>query len=156
MAAQLLETVAARSSGSWDGSGGARAQADALQRRLTMLAQENARAYEAARATLEAGSDEERRHLGQLLDRAANVPCRIAEAAADTATLAAEAAERAEPGARPDAAVAALMADAAVRAAVRLIEVNLATTPSDARLARARECASESARAAERAGAAAA
>jgi formiminotetrahydrofolate cyclodeaminase len=117
MAARLLEDVAARSGRSWNEWAGGRAQADALQRRVVALGQENAHAYEVARAALESGSDAEGRRLGQLLDRAASVPCRIAEAAADTAMLAAEAAERGEPGGRPDAAVAAMMADAAVRAA---------------------------------------
>jgi formiminotetrahydrofolate cyclodeaminase len=64
---------------------------------------------------------------------AAEVPLRIAEAAADVSELAALAAAEAKPALRPDAAAAATLAEAAVRASAHLVDVNLATVPGDRR-----------------------
>ena len=64
---------------------------------------------------------------------------RSAEAALDVATLAAELAERGNPNLRGDAATAALLAEAAVRATANLVEINLGTREGDERLKRARE-----------------
>ena len=70
--------------------------------------------------------------LGLALLRAAEVPLRIAEAAADVAELAAARRRpRASPHLRPDATAAAALAEAATRAATHLVEINLATVPGD-------------------------
>jgi formiminotetrahydrofolate cyclodeaminase len=64
--------------------------------------------------------------LGQALRRAADAPSRCAEVAADTAELGAETAGRCEPGCRPDAIAACVLAEAAARIFEDLVEVNLA------------------------------
>ena len=69
--------------------------------------------------------------LGAALLQAAEVPLRIAEAAADVAELAALAAAEGSPHLRPDATAAAALAEAATRAAAHLVEINLATVPGD-------------------------
>jgi methenyltetrahydrofolate cyclohydrolase len=69
---------------------------------------------------------------------AAEVPLAIAETAAAVAELARGLAERGKPGLRGDALAGADLAAGAARAAARLVEINLAETPDDARVARAR------------------
>ena len=66
--------------------------------------------------------------LGLLLERAAQIPLDIAEAAVDVASLAAVVAERGEQALRADAVAGALLAQGAARAAATLVEVNLGTT----------------------------
>ena len=75
-------------------------------------------------------------HAGRLRDalsRAAEPPLQIARLAADLADLAADAAERARGGVRGEAMTAAVLAEAAVRAAVPLVELNLAGMRDDPR-----------------------
>jgi formiminotetrahydrofolate cyclodeaminase len=57
----------------------------------------------------------------------------------DVASLAAELVEHGNPNLRGDAATAALLAEAAVRATANLVEINLATREGDERIERARE-----------------
>jgi methenyltetrahydrofolate cyclohydrolase len=143
MAAALAAMAARFSKEQWEDSGGVVAQAEALRARLLPLAEEDARAYEDVLVALRLPKDvkEEVRDaaIGDALSRAADVPMAIAEAAADVATLAAELAERGNPNLRGDAATAALLAEAAVRASANLVEINLATREGDERLERARE-----------------
>ena len=79
--------------------------------------------------------------------QAAEVPLAIAEAAADVAELAALAAAEGSPHLRPDATAATALAEAAVRAAAHLVEINLATVAGDQHSARADLLASSSRRA---------
>ena len=58
----------------------------------------------------------------------------MADAAGDVGELAAHAAERSDWSARPDAASAALLAEAAVATAALLVRVNLTVLPDDDRL----------------------
>ncbi len=81
----------------------------------------------------------------------AGVPLEIAEVAVDVAALAAVVAERGDQAMRADAVSAALLAEAAARAAATLVEVNLGTTSSDERVARARDLAGSATAAAQRA-----
>jgi formiminotetrahydrofolate cyclodeaminase len=148
MAASLVVLVARRSDDWADGPGVA-AQAGVLRARLTELAEEDARAYAGAMEALAAarGSGGDRdRMLGLALERAADVPLAIAAATADVAELAAQAAASGPPVLRPDAAAAALLAEAACRAAARLVDVNLTTLPGDPRSDAAREDADAAAR----------
>jgi len=128
------------------GDDAAAAQADSLRVRAAGLAQADAAAYAAATLLLidREGRDFE---LGRALDEAAAVPLRIAETAADVAELAAALSDRVVPDARADLGGAALLAEGAARAATHLVEVNLAVSPGDERLRRAR-AAVEAARAA--------
>ena len=72
-------------------------------------------------------------------------------AASYVATLAAEVAESGDPSLRPDAAVAAALCFAGARGAAALVEVNLATTPGDERLTRAKAHVEDAAESLERA-----
>jgi formiminotetrahydrofolate cyclodeaminase len=76
---------------------------------------------------------------------AADVPLAIAEAGASAAVLAREVARLGKPGLRGDALAGADLAAAAARAAARLVEINLADEPGDARVARARDAAARAA-----------
>ena len=146
LAAALVAKTAKRSDG-WSESTGARAQAIELRDRLLALAQQDALAYESALTSLERRDS----GLARSLAKAAEVPLAIGEAAADTALLAAEAAERADGSARADAAAAAGLAGGAAQAAHRLVEVNRATAADDERLLGAGRAAEAAADAAQQA-----
>lgn len=149
-AAALVEMAARASRDDWPEASGAAAQAAALRARLDPLCQADAEALEEALARLEE-KDSGDQALGEALGRAADVPLRIAEAAADVAELAAHAAGEVRAEVRPDAGAAAVLAEAAARTSAKLVEVNLATLEGDERLERARYLAKASSRAAARA-----
>ncbi|MEA2291426.1 MAG: methenyltetrahydrofolate cyclohydrolase [Solirubrobacteraceae bacterium] len=89
--------------------------------------------------------------LRAALSEASTVPLAIAEAAAEVAELAADRAREGKRSLEGDATAGALLAEAATRAAARLVEINLAGAPDDERLARARDCAERAAAARRRA-----
>jgi formiminotetrahydrofolate cyclodeaminase len=132
--AEAASVVAAVARFSGDEPGAA--QAESLRARVLPLAQVDAEAYAAAveRLARRTGDDFK---LGRALEDAADVLLQIADAAADLVALAAFVAERAPPDVRPDAVAAAMLAEAAARAAVHLVEVNLAVASEDARSRRA-------------------
>ena len=136
MAAGLVSKVA-RVSREWEDGQGVAAQARALRVRLALLATADTEAYGAALAAMRLPRrlPQEQRDaiLGRSLERAADVPLAIADAAADVAELAATAAANGRPRLVPDAIAAAELADGAARAAALLVGVNLATGPGDAR-----------------------
>jgi methenyltetrahydrofolate cyclohydrolase len=70
---------------------------------------------------------------------AAETPLAVAEEAAAVAALAAEAARTGSEHLEGDAVTGAVVAEAACRAAGRLVEINLAETPDDPRLGRVAE-----------------
>jgi formiminotetrahydrofolate cyclodeaminase len=145
--------VARRSAESWDEAGGVAAQALALQARVAPLALADARVWEEALMELDSatGGGQVSGVLEAKLELAAAVPLQIAEAAADTAALAALAADRGVGSHRADAVAAAVLAAAGARAATHLVEVNLAIREGDAQLVSARANASAAADAATRA-----
>jgi formiminotetrahydrofolate cyclodeaminase len=156
MAAGLVTMAARRSLEMWPEAKGAVAQGEALRRRVTPLAEQNAAAYSEAVATLRdrdssAAPDRRDEEIADALDRAAGVPLQIGEAAADVGTLAALLVERGEGSVRADAATAALFAQASARAAATLVEVNLGITSADERVAQARAFADAATAACERA-----
>ena len=133
MAASLV-TMVARGSSDWDDGPGIASQARALRSRLTALGEEDATAFAQVLVTMRdpTGTPEQRDFaLGLALLRAAEVPLRIAEAAADVAELAAAAAGEGSPHLQPDATAAAALAEAATQAATHLVEINLAIVPGD-------------------------
>lgn len=133
MAAALV-TMVARGSPDWVDRTGIASQARALRSRLTTLGDDDAAVFEHVIVTMRnrAGTPEQRDHaLGKALVEAAEIPLQIAEAAADVAELAALAAAEGAAQLRPDATAAATLAEAAVRAATHLVEINLATVPGD-------------------------
>jgi formiminotetrahydrofolate cyclodeaminase len=142
-AAGLVTMVARRSFESWDGAAGAAAQAQALRRRAAQLVDPSAEVWIEALAALEAKSPE----LEAKLRRSVELPLEIADVGADVARLAALVAERGDGTYRSDAASAAVLAEAAVRVAEKLVAVNLTIGRTDEMLQRARGSA-ETARAA--------
>lgn len=149
-AAALIEMAARASHEEWPDAGGAVAQAEALRIRLEPLCQADAEALEEALSCLGEGSAGDEA-LGLALGRAADVPLRIAEAAADVAELAAHVADEARADVRPDVAAAALLAETAARTGALLVRVNLGTLEGDERLERATRLTQASSRAAARA-----
>jgi len=150
--AGLVAMTARVSRSEWGEARGAAAQATTLRERVAPLAERNVDAYREAVALLggaESGGGDE--PLRDALARAAGVPLEIAEVAVDVASLAAVVAERGEQALRADAVAAALLAEAAARAAATLVEVNLGTTSADERVARARDLAGATTAAAQRA-----
>jgi len=139
-AAALVELAARETSAEeWPEASGAAAQARRLRERLVPLARKDAEAYQAAVAKLKESGDDYA--LGEALAHAADIPLEIADHAENVSGLAAEAAARATPDLRADAAAAAALALGAAWAAAKLVEVNLAMQDDDPRLARAREIA---------------
>ena len=118
-----------------------RRDAKTLRRELVQLGERDAEVgYEAVLAALrlpEKHPTRERR-LEEARSEASEVPLAIAEAAASVAELAAEAARTGSLHLKGDAITAALLAEAASRAAGRLVEINL-TGREDERLGRAAE-----------------
>lgn len=133
MAAALVAMVA-RGSSDWHDAAGIAAQAKVLRTRLTALGADDAAVFEKVLATARdrSGTRAQRDFaLGGALLKAAEVPLQIAEASADVAELAALAAAEGKAQLRPDAAAAVALAEAAVRAAAHLVEINLATVTGD-------------------------
>lgn len=126
---------------------GAVAQAAALCRRLTQLAEEDAHVF--ATALGELGRRDDDFKLGRALDAAAEAPLRIADACVDVAELAGSLASRGAPELQPDARAAAALAAGAARGAAVLVEANLAVAPDDDRVRRARKLSEEAAVAAD-------
>ena len=129
-----LVTMVARGSSDWEEGPGIASQSRALRSRLTALGEEDATAFAEVLVMMRdrTGTPEQRDFaLGLALLRAAEVPLRIAEAAADVAELAAAAAAEGSPHLQPDATAAAALAEAATQAATHLVEINLAIVPGD-------------------------
>lgn len=153
-AAGIVVMVARQSDDSWEDSRGIAAQALALQDRAAPLALADAQVWAQALEALAAARADEVPPNGELeakLDLSAAVPLEIAELAADTASLAALAAELGDGTYRADAAAAAVLAAAGARAAAHLVAVNLTVQEGDIRLARARASEQAAADAAARA-----
>lgn len=132
-----LSAMVARASPDWPEAGSAVAQAERLRKRVGPLAQRDAEAYEEALVTLRLPERVEPTvrdaAVGAALSRAAEVPLAISDAAADAAYLAALVADRGTPERRGDAVTAAVLAEAAARAAAGLVAVNLTVRAGDQR-----------------------
>jgi formiminotetrahydrofolate cyclodeaminase len=153
MAASLV-TMVARETKEWADGPGIASQARALRARLMMLCADDVAAFGDVIAVLRSrgGTSEQRDFaLGEALLRAAEVPLQIAEAAADVAELAVLAGSEGSPELRPDATTAAILAEAAVRGATHLVEINLGTVAGDHNSVRAERLASAAAAARARA-----
>jgi formiminotetrahydrofolate cyclodeaminase len=129
--------------------GAIRERAAAIRSTATRLADDDAAAYGRVLEALRASRDEER--VTEALSRAADPPLAVAEGAAETAELAAAVAHEGNPNLRGDALTGALLAEAAALAAARLVEINLASAPGDARVQRSRDLARRALAARERA-----
>jgi formiminotetrahydrofolate cyclodeaminase len=155
IAAGVVAKAARLSRSEWLEAGGAVAQANTLCRRALELAESDAVAYEDALATLKeidkVEPDRRDAAIQDALIRSAEIPLLISQTACDVSVLAADVAEAGNPEVGADAAVAALLAGAAARAAGHLVEVNLATVPEDERAARGEVFAAKAASNARRA-----
>jgi formiminotetrahydrofolate cyclodeaminase len=131
------------------------ADAESLRDRAAVLAQADAEAYglfvRELRSPREGDPLARRRRVLGALSRAAQVPLEIAETGAAVAVLAARLAEDGNPNLLGDAVTAALLAEAACRAAAGLVMINLKSSPEDERLERATRAVAQSAESAGRA-----
>jgi methenyltetrahydrofolate cyclohydrolase len=120
--------------------GDVRREVKALRRRLLELAEADAEAYEPVLAALRMPERHplRERRLEEARSNAAEVPLATAEASAEVAERAAEAARVGNVHLTGDATAGAVLAEAACRAAARLVEINLAGT-GDPRQGRAAE-----------------
>jgi methenyltetrahydrofolate cyclohydrolase len=159
MSAGLVAMVARASKDHWDEAGGVIGQAETFRHRVAPLVQADAEAYSEALAALRRRDELEERyrdqHLRAALDRAAEIPYRIATAGCDLAALAALLVERGNPEVRADAAVAAVLAAGGTQAAAKLVVINLAAAADDERVRDAKALAERASEAASRALAAA-
>jgi formiminotetrahydrofolate cyclodeaminase len=155
MAAGLVTMVARASKEHWPEAGGAIGQAEAFRARVAPLAQADADVYTEALSALRGRSDVEERYRDQklqaALERAAEIPLKIAEAGSDLACLAALLVENGNPEVRADAAAASLLAEGGARVAAKLVEVNLGATGDDPRVRHVRTLVAVAAEASERA-----
>jgi methenyltetrahydrofolate cyclohydrolase len=119
----------------------AAARAAALRAELLAAGERELHAYEPVReASRLSPSDPAReRRLDAALSAASEAPLAIARASAEATELAASIAARATPALAGDAIAAALLAEASSRAAAQLVEINLARSEHDPRLAAVRK-----------------
>jgi formiminotetrahydrofolate cyclodeaminase len=119
-------------------------RADASRRRVAPLARTDAESYgrvlDAYRLPREPDPETRKERLRDALSGAADVPLAVAEVGSEVAGIAARLVERGNPNLEGDAMTAVLLADAGVRAAATLAEINLSSANvEDDRLARANE-----------------
>jgi methenyltetrahydrofolate cyclohydrolase len=126
------------------------ARADAERTAVLALADADAAAYGEVLAALGAPGDDPDRaaRVRGALERAADVPLRIAEAAARVGRTGAEVAAGGNPNLAGDVRAAVLLAEAGARAAAELVRINVAAGELDAAVAAAAGAAVEAAAAA--------
>lgn len=159
MAAGLVAMVARASKDHWPEAGGAIGQADTFRARVAPLVQADADVYSDALRILRRREEVAERYRDQTmrdtLEKAAEIPIKIAEAGCDLASLAALLVENGNPEVRADAAVACVLAEGGTTAAAMLVETNLGATEGDPRVRHVRTLVAAAAEASERALAAA-
>jgi formiminotetrahydrofolate cyclodeaminase len=121
-----------------------------LRSEVMPLARADAAAYghvlEAYRIPRDDDEEGCRRRIREALSEAANVPLSIAEIGAEVASIAVRLAAEGNPNLKGDAVAAVEFAAAGVRAAAKLVEINISTGgEDDGRLARASELVTETA-----------
>jgi formiminotetrahydrofolate cyclodeaminase len=151
LAAGLAAMAARFSAEQLDDARGAADAADRLRTQVAALAREDAEAYAAVLAAYRSPRDTDptARHarIRKALGVAADVPLRIAEAGAEVAALAQSVRSAGNPNLQGDASTAALLAEAATRAATGLVAINVEAGGLDATLLeRAQRCCDGAAR----------
>jgi methenyltetrahydrofolate cyclohydrolase len=128
------------------------ARADALRRRVAPLAEADAESYGRVLAAYrEPDSETRRERASDALSGAADVPLAVAEVGSEVAGIAARLVEEGNPNLEGDAIAALLLAEAGVRAATVLVEINLSSANmEDDRLGRANELVDKAASTARR------
>ena len=143
LAAALTAMAARFSAEHLAGADGLAVRADGLRGRVVLLARADAAAYGRVLDAQRAPRDDEGarpRKIREALTEAADVPLSVAGIGAEVAGIAARLVEEGNPNLRGDAATAAVLAGAGVRAAATLVEINVSAGGSDdGRLARAAE-----------------
>jgi len=126
-------------------------RARARRAELLELAEVELQAFEPVLEALRLPADTPERgaRISAARSRAAQPPHEVARAAAEIARLASETAQNGNPQLMGDAVVGALLAEAACRAAARLVEINLRELGTDPRLAEVAELVQEAVRARE-------
>jgi formiminotetrahydrofolate cyclodeaminase len=111
-------------------------RASALREQLLAAAEDDLRSYEPVLAAMRLPPDDPARaeRLQNALSAASEAPLAIVRAAMEVTELAASVAANSKPSLRGDAFAGEVLAEAAVRAAVRLIEINLHERRDDPRL----------------------
>jgi len=113
-------------------------RADEVSAAAMRLSRQDPSAYGGYLQALRSGASAAQ--VSAALDIAVEIPLRLTEAAAETATVAAHLVRDGNPRLRGDTATAVLLAAASARAAAVLVMENLHGTPDDPRLAEARQC----------------
>lgn len=112
-------------------------RSDSLSDEAAALAPADATAYERVLAAKR--GEGESQYVREALSAAADVPLAVAGIGSEVASIAAHIVEEGNPNLKGDALSAVLLADAAVRAAATLVEMNLSGAEPDERLERAGE-----------------
>lgn len=130
-------------------AGSLAARADELRARVAPLAQRDAAVYAEVFDAVALPKDDpgRREAVRAALSGAADIPLEIAEIGAAVVAIAEQLEREGNPNLRGDAATARLLAAAAVRSAIILVETNL-PDPTDPRVSRARALAEEARRSA--------
>src|SRR5918995_1954955 len=152
LAAGLSGMAARLSAGHLADAGGLAERADAARRRVAPLAGADAESYgRVLDAYREPDSETRRERVSDALSGATDVPLAVAEVGNEVAGIAARLVEEGNTNLVGDAITAVLLAEAGVRAAVTLAEINLsAANLDDDRLGRANELLDETASTARR------
>jgi len=115
-------------------------RSDELRQRTAPLAHKDAEGYGRVLTAFRLPREQEDRdeRIRQALSEAADVPLALAETGAEVAELAVRLASKGNPNLRGDAVAATLLAEAGVRAAAALVEIN-APGDENGRVVRARD-----------------
>jgi methenyltetrahydrofolate cyclohydrolase len=152
LAAALSGMAARLSAGQLADAGGLADRADAARQRVAPLAGADAESYgRVLDAYREPDSETRRERVSDALSGATDVPLAVAEVGNEVAGIAARLVEEGNTNLVGDAIAAVLLAEAGVRAAAVLAEINLSTANvEDDRLGRANELVDETASTARR------
>jgi formiminotetrahydrofolate cyclodeaminase len=128
-------------------------RADAARQRVAPLARMDAQSYARVLYAYRVPDSETRsERVSDALSGAADVPLAVAEIGNEVAGIAARLVEESNPSLKGDAIAAVLLAEAGVRAATVLVEINLSSANvEDDRLGRANELVDKTAATAQRA-----
>jgi formiminotetrahydrofolate cyclodeaminase len=129
MAAGLLGMVARYSTAQLIDAASHAGHADRMRTQVAALAEQDAEAYQAVLAAFALPHERDplarHRQIRRSLERVAQIPAEIAEAASNIATEAIEVAKRGNSNLRVDAFTAAILAAAAAQSAAELVRLNV-------------------------------
>jgi methenyltetrahydrofolate cyclohydrolase len=147
LAAGLSGMTARLSAGQLPDADGLAERADAARLRVAPLARIDAESYERVLDTYrESDSETRRERVSDALSGATDVPLAVAEVGHEVAGIAVRLIEEGNPNLEGDAMTAVLLAEAGVRAAAALAEINLSSANmEDDRLRRANELVNKTA-----------